>query len=90
MKHAGPRKGGYIGVMTSRPLDTTAAAWTAQNAALDRMGGRARLRAALELSDAVREIRLSGIHARHPELDRREVVARLVREEYGIELPDSP
>lgn len=76
--------------MTSRPLDTTAAAWTAQNAALDRMGGPARVRAAVDLSEAVRDIRLSGIQARHPELDRREVIARLVQEEYGIDLPDSP
>ncbi len=76
--------------MTSRPLDTTAAAWTAQNAVLDRMGGPARLRAAIELSEAVREIRLSGIRARHPELDRREVIARLVQEEHGIDLADSP
>jgi len=75
--------------MTSRPLDTSAAAWTAQNAALDRMGGPARLRAAIQLSEAVRDIRLSGIQARHPELDRREVVARLVQEEYGIQLPGS-
>jgi hypothetical protein len=75
--------------MTSRPLDTDAAAWSAQNAALDRMGGPARLRAAIELSEAVREIRLAGIQACHPDLGRREVIFRLVREEYGVELPDS-
>lgn len=76
--------------MTSRPLDTTTAAWTAQHAALDRMGGPARLRAAVELSEAVREIRISGIQARHPELDRREVIARLVQQEFGIDLLGSP
>jgi hypothetical protein len=54
------------------------------------MGGPARLRAAIQLSEAVREIRLAGLQARHPELDRRGVVARLVQEEYGIRLPRSP
>lgn len=54
------------------------------------MGGPARLRAAVELSEAVREIRLSGIQARHPEFDRRKMIAHLVREEYGIDLPGSP
>jgi hypothetical protein len=76
--------------MTPRPFDTSAAAWAVQNAALDRMGGPARLRAAIQLSEAVREIRLAGLQARHPELDRRGVVARLVQEEYGIRLPRSP
>jgi hypothetical protein len=75
--------------MTSRPHDTTPAAWAVQTAALDEMGGPERVRVAIELSEAVREIRLSGIAARHPELDRREVVALLVLEEYGIDLPDA-
>jgi hypothetical protein len=51
------------------------------------MDGPARLRAALELSEAVREIRLAGIRARHPELSPREAVERLVAEDYGVELP---
>lgn len=76
--------------MTAKPHDTTPAAWTAQNAALDRMGGSARVRTAIELSEAVREIRLRGIADRHPELDQRGVIARLVLEEYGVELPESP
>jgi hypothetical protein len=76
--------------MTSRPLDTTPAGWAAYNAVLDRMDGPARLHDALELSEAVREIRLAGIRARHPELTPRDVVALLVSEEYGVELPHSP
>ncbi len=80
---------GYLGSMISRPYDTTPAAWTAQNAALERMGGGARVQAAIELSEAVREIRLRGIADRNPELDRRGVIARLIREEYGVELPES-
>ncbi len=73
--------------MTSRPLDTSPASWSAHNAVLDRMDGPARLHAAVELSEAVREIRLAGIRARHPGLTHQEVVARLVSEEYGVDLP---
>ncbi|MDH3423018.1 MAG: hypothetical protein OEN00_08490 [Gemmatimonadota bacterium] len=51
------------------------------------MGGAARLRAAVELSETVREIRLAGIQARHPELSREQVISRLVLEEYGVALP---
>lgn len=75
--------------MTTRPLDTDSAAWSTYNAVLDGMGGAARVRAALELSEAVREIRLAGIRDRHPELTRQQAVARLVLEEYGIVLPGS-
>lgn len=73
--------------MISRPLDTDPEAWARYNDVLDRMDGPARLRAALELSDTVREIRLAGLRARNPELSPRQVVARLVAEDYGIELP---
>lgn len=75
--------------MISRPHDTTPVAFAAQNAAFDRMGAQARLRAAVDLSESVREIRIAGIAARHPEMDRSTVVARLILEEYGVELPDS-
>jgi len=57
---------------------------------LDCMGGATRLRAALELSEAVREIRLAGIRARHPDLSPREIVARLVSEDYWVDLPLPP
>jgi len=73
--------------MTSRPLDTTATAWSMYQGALDRMGGPARVRAAIELSEAIREIRLAGIMARHPQLSRRQAIARVIAEEYGVELP---
>ena len=73
--------------MIFRPLDTTPASWSQYNAVLDRMDGAARLHAAVELSDAVREVRLSGIRARHPEMTRREIVAQVVLEDYGVHLP---
>jgi hypothetical protein len=73
--------------MTSRPSDTAPASWSTYEAVLDRMDGPARVQAAAELSEAVREIRLSGIRSRHPEMSLREAVARLVAEDYGVELP---
>jgi hypothetical protein len=76
--------------MTPRPLDTAPTSWTTYTAVLDRMGGAARLHAAVELSEAVREIRLAGIRARHPELTPRQAVAQLILEDYGVRLPTSP
>ena len=76
--------------MTPRPPDTATTSWSTYTAVLDRMGGAARLHAALELSEAVREIRLAGIRARHPELTHRQAVAQLILEDYGVELPTWP
>jgi len=73
--------------MISRPLDTGPGSWSGYIAVLDRMEGPARLQAGAELSDAVREVRPAGIRARHPELTGREIVARLVSEDYGLTLP---
>ena len=72
--------------MTPRPHDTTPAAWLAYESALVEMDGPARLYAAIELSEAVREIRTAGLRARHPELSDQELVDRLVLEEYGVTL----
>ena len=76
--------------MTPRPPDTATTSWSTYTAVLDRMGGAARLHAAVELSEAVREIRLAGIRARHPELTQRQAVAQLILEDYGVEVPASP
>ena len=73
--------------MTSRPLDTTPASWSQYEAVLDRMDGPARLNAAVELSEAVHEIRLAGIRSRHPDLSHRDAVAQLVAEDHGVTLP---
>jgi len=72
--------------MSPRPLDTSPTAWDVYGTALAGLDGPARLHAAVELSESVREIRLSGIQARHPELSPREVIARWVLEEYGLDL----
>jgi hypothetical protein len=77
----------YIPSMSPKPLDTLPAAWEVYGTVLDGMDGSTRLQAAVELSESVRAIRLSGIRARHPELSSREVVARWVVEEHGLDLP---
>lgn len=76
--------------MLSRPLDTDPKAWSQYEAVLEGMDGSSRVHAAVELSDAVREVRLAGLHARNPELTREELVARLVSEDYGVSLPAMP
>lgn len=53
------------------------------------MDGSARLDAAVELSDAVRELRLAGIRARQPDLDGGQIIAQLIEEDYGVRLPTS-
>jgi hypothetical protein len=75
--------------MIYRPLDTAPASWSEYHAVLDRMDGAARLYAAVELSDAVREVRLSGIRARFPDMTPQETVAQLVLEDHGITLPST-
>jgi hypothetical protein len=75
--------------MSSRRLDTSPASWSRYESVLDRMDGPARVHAAAELSDAVREIRLAGVRPRHPEVTRAGAVVRLVAEDYGVTLPGS-
>lgn len=70
-------------------MDTAPSSWSRYEAILDRIGETARLNAAIELSDAVRQIRLDGIRSRHPELDLREAVALMVAEDYGVDLPQT-
>ncbi len=82
--------GGYVGPMTTCPGDTTPTAWSIHAALLDRMGGSERVRVAIELSEAIRRVRMAGIRARNPGLDDRDVLARLVSEDYGVELPSGP
>lgn len=69
------------------PADTDTASWLEYNAALSRMDGAARLRTAVDLSETVREIRLAGLRARHPALSPQELIARVVAEDYGVDLP---
>ncbi len=70
--------------MSLRPLDTSLDALAAQRSALAGLGPEGRVRAALEMSDAVRGIRISGLRSRHPDASERELVARFIAEVHGV------
>lgn len=75
--------------MSSRPGDTSSASWRAQLGILSSMAPAARVKAALELSDWVRETQIQGILTRHAGWSRREAV-QLVSKRVangGIETP---
>ena len=76
--------------MSPRPRDTTLDAWRAQQDALSRIGPAARVQVAIELSDAVREIQIEGVRARHPGWDRRRAVRHIVLSQLGVDLADLP
>lgn len=70
--------------MSLRPLDTTADALRVQRSALRDLDPETRVRAALEMSDAMRRIRLSGIRSRHPEATERETIDRFISQVHGL------
>lgn len=78
----------YIVYMSIRRLDTTADALEAQRSALGRLGPEGRVRAALDMSDSIRGIRLSGLRSRYPGASDRELILRLIAELHGVR-PDS-
>lgn len=76
--------------MSLRPLDTTPDALEAQRAALARLGPEGRFRAALEMSESVRAVRLAGLRSRHPDAPEAELTARYVADAHGIRLDRTP
>jgi hypothetical protein len=66
-----------------RPHDTSVESWQAQRAALARMDPESRVRAATDLSDAVRELQIQGALARNPGWSRSEAVDALVQRLIG-------
>lgn len=76
--------------MSTRPADTSPEAWRVQQDALSRIGPAARFRAAVEMSDAIREIQIEGVRSRHPVWDRRRVVHHIVLSQLGIDLSELP
>jgi hypothetical protein len=64
--------------MSTQPLDTTVEGWLVQREALARLSGEARVRTAIELSEAVRTLQLEGILARNPEWSRSEAIQFLI------------
>jgi hypothetical protein len=76
-------------VMATKPLDTTTEAWEIQRQAIARMSPEDRVRTAIELSEAVRELQLQGILARNPRWSRSDAVKWLL-ELQGHRIPDHP
>lgn len=74
----------------TRPRDTSPEAWALHRQVMSRMDPEARVRVAIELSEAVRQLQIEGLLARNPSWDRRDAVRQLVREQFGIELPGAP
>jgi hypothetical protein len=64
--------------------DTSARAAAVQLSLYRKAGPAARVRVAVELSDAVRETALSGIRRRHPEYSERDVALSFLRLVYGL------
>jgi hypothetical protein len=76
--------------MLTRPSDTSAEAWSVQQKALLLLGPAGRIRVAIELSHAVREIQIEGLLARHPGWDRAMAVRHLVVMQFGVDLSGQP
>lgn len=72
--------------MSLRPVDTTRDALAAQRAALARLGPEGRVRAALEMSESIRAVRLAGLRSRHPDASEPELVRRFVADVHGVRL----
>jgi hypothetical protein len=69
---------GLDSVMSTKPLDTAAEGWAIQRDALEKLGGEGRVRTAIELSEAVREMQLQGILARNASWTRSDAVRWLL------------
>ena len=65
--------------MSNRPHDTSDASWVAQRNAVAAMEPSSRLEVAIDLSEAVRELQIQGLLARHPSWTREEAVAWLIQ-----------
>jgi len=67
--------------------DTSPEAAAVQQEIFRRMTPEQRLRIALELSEELRNIALSGVRSRHPEMSEEELKFELMRIMYGFVAP---
>lgn len=65
--------------MSTRPHDTSDASWAARRDAVAAMDPASRVRAAIDLSESVREIQIQGLLARNPAWSRADAVRWLIR-----------
>ena len=71
--------------MNYEPLDTSPSAQTIQGEAHIRLGPEGRLRIALELSEAVRDLRLAGLRSVTPGASEAELVRMFIFEIHGLQ-----
>ena len=69
------------------PFDTTPEADAIQQEIFRRMTPEQRLKVALEMSDSMRNVALTGLRMRRPELTEEELARELMRLMYGFVLP---
>jgi hypothetical protein len=72
--------------MSTRPIDTTAEGWVIQQDALKQLGPEGRVRTAIELSEAVREMQIQGLLARNASWTRSDATRWLL--EVQLRQPD--
>lgn len=75
--------------MSGIPRDTTVEAWRIRRGIIAAMTPEERLRTALELGEAVHEIRIAGLLDRNPGWSRRDAVRRLIFLDTGVALPET-
>jgi hypothetical protein len=76
--------------MNSEPLDTSPSALSVQSQAHIRLGPEGRLRLALELSEAVRDLRLAGLRSVAPGASEAELARMFIAETHGFQPGSSP
>jgi len=76
--------------MKIEPLDTSPSAQAHQDQAHIRLGPEGRLRVALELSEAVRDLRLAGLRSVSPGASEAELVRMFIDESHGFQPEASP
>jgi hypothetical protein len=72
-------------VMALEPLDTSITAQDFQEQVHIRLGPEGRLRIALDLSEAVRNLRLAGLRSSEPGVSEAELVRRFILETHGLQ-----
>jgi hypothetical protein len=71
-------------------LDTSPSAQSQQDQAHIRLGPEGRLRVALDLSEAVRDLRLAGLRSVSPGASEADLVRMFISESHGIQPEASP
>ena len=72
-------------VMALEPMDTSVTAQNLQEQAHIRLGPEGRLLIALDLSEAVRVLRLAGLRSSQPDVSEAELVRRFILETHRLQ-----